>query len=757
MATVRLEVSQLHHPTSAPHAPLSADERLLRGTLHAQLDAAIAPASIALVGASEQANKIGGRPLVYLKRFGYQGRVYPINPARELTQGLRTWASLASLPEVPDMVIVAVAGDAAIEAVAQAARLGVKLALVMSSGFGETDAAGRAREQAMVAIARRHGLRIVGPNTQGLANFGNGAVASFSTMFTETEPADGPVGIVSQSGALSVVPYHLLRTRSVGVRHVHATGNDSDATACEMAAVVARDPDLRLLLLYLEGLPDPWNLAQAARIARRRGLPIVALKSGSTPAGQQAAQSHTGSLATEDRVVDAFMAQHGIWRVRSVNELVDAAPLYLKGWRPAGRRIVVISNSGAVCVLAADAASRAGLQLPALSADTREQLGRILPGFATTTNPVDITAALLSNSSLFGQILPVIADDPAADAFVIGIPVAGAGYDVDLFARDAAAFAERTGKPVVVAAPQDSVAACFRARGLPVYVTEDDAVRALAQFIGHSELMAQVNATGDALDGRWADAGPRRLGAGAASADAGADPAVVPGADPAGQPSPAQTLLNENDSLRVLAGAGVPVVAHRLCGALSEALAAAADIGYPVVLKGCSSLIAHKSDLGLVQLNLADAAALGRAHAAIGAAARSAGLVLDGMLVAAMVGRGRELMLGARRDPVFGTVLLVGDGGAQVEVLPDARLLLAPFDVDSVRQAVSQLRIAPLLGGFRGSPARDVEAFCAAAVRLGRWMEEGDHTVLSVDINPVIVGPVGQGCLAADAVVFQAV
>ena len=378
------------------------------------LRTALAPRSIAVIGASDNPHKIGGRPIAYLQRFGWQGALYPINPGRQEVQGLRAWSDLASLPEVPDAAIVAVPGDAAVEAVQQLAAAGTAITVLMSSGFGEVDAAGKARERAMVASARAHGMRIVGPNSQGLANFGSGAVLSFSTMFTEVAPLDGPVGIISQSGAMSVIPYGLLRARGIGVRHAHATGNDCDVTVCELATVVAEDPGLKVLLLYLEGIPDPWHLAEAAAVARERGLPVVALKSGRTPAGQVAALSHTGALASEDRVVDAFLAEHGIWRVQDMVELVDAVELYLQGWKPRGRRLVAISNSGAVCVLTADAATAASMPLEPLADDTQAALRRILPGFATTTNPVDITAALLTNSRLFSDILPPIAKDPAA-------------------------------------------------------------------------------------------------------------------------------------------------------------------------------------------------------------------------------------------------------------------------------------------------------------------------------------------------------
>ncbi len=692
----------------------------------AALRAALYPGSIAIIGASDNPNKIGGRPLVYLERFGFTGEVYPVNPSRPLTLGRRTFPDLASLPQVPDMVIVAVAGQAAVEAVQEAATRGVKVALVMASGFGETGPAGRAEEQKMVAAARAAGMRIVGPNTQGLANFGNGAVASFSTMFIETPPAVGPVGVISQSGALSVVPYHLLRTRGIGVRHSHATGNDADVSVCELATVVAEDPELELLLLYLEGIPDPWNLAKAAAIARRRGMPVVALKSGRTPAGQQAAMSHTGALANEDRVVDAFLEQHGILRVQTVNELVESADLYLKGWRPRGRRLVAISNSGAVCVLAADAATAAGLPMAKLADDTRARLGRILPGFATTANPIDITAALLTNSNLFGDILPVIAADSAADAFLIGVPVAGAGYDVDAFARDSARFAADTGKPIVVAAPQASVAAKFTERGLSVYTTESDALRALGHFLAHCELIERV-----------AQRPP---------------PLPVPPSRSAGAP----TMLNEADSLALLARAGLPVVQHRLCVDADQAVAAWRAIGGPVAVKGCSSAVAHKSELGWVHLKVDGEAAVRAACAAIDAAAQAARVPLDGLLVAAMTGGRRELMLGARVDPVFGPVVLVGDGGRYVEAMPDVRVLLAPFDETQVLRELRRLRIAPLLDGVRGEPPLDVAAFCAAAVALGRLMAERAAGVVNVDVNPLMVGAQGEGCVALDAVVYRA-
>lgn len=693
-----------------------------------RLRAALDPRSVAIIGASENPNKVGGRPVHYLKKFGFKGKIYPINPTRTEIQGHRCYPSLRDLPEAPEMVIVAVAGDNAIAAVEECAAFGVKIAVVMASGFGEVDAiAGKAKERRMVEAAHKAGMRIVGPNSQGLANFGTGAIASFSTMFMEFDRVEGHVAMLSQSGALSTVPVGFLNPRGIGVRHSHATGNDADITVGELAIAVAEDTEVKLMLLYLESIPDKKYLEELAAIALDRDLPIIALKSGRSEAGRQAAQSHTGALANEDRVVDAFFEHHGIWRAPDMRGLVEATELYLKGWKPRGRRLVAISNSGAVCVMTADAATSVGMPMAKLSDDTDKKLKGILPSFATTTNPIDLTAALLSNSRLFGDILPVIAEDPAADAFVIGVPVAGPGYDVPAFARDSAAFAAQTGKPLVVAATQPSVAVEFQAQGVSVFPTEVEAVTALHQFLAHRELMART------IERR---------------ASRGKSDALL---STAGE----TTMLNEADSLDLLAARGIPVVPYRLCRSRAEAVAAFEAIGGPVVVKGCSADIAHKSELGLVKVGVKAREEAGEIYAVMEDIIRKHGSRFDGVIVAAMASGRREIMIGAHRDPVFGPVVAVGDGGKYVEVFKDTTLLLPPFSTDDVREALDRLRIAPLFAGVRGEPPMDVEALCDAVVKIGELMRDASAKVMSIDLNPVMLDSAGKGCVVVDAVVFQ--
>ena len=692
-----------------------------------RLEAALDPKSIAIIGASENPNKVGGRPVHYLDKFGFKGKIFPINPSRTEVQGYKCYNSLADLPEAPDMVIVAVAGDNAIGVVEDCAAHGVKVAVVMASGFGEVDAvAGKAKERRMVEAAHKAGMRIVGPNSQGLANFGTGAIASFSTMFMDMDRAEGHVAMLSQSGALSTVPVGFLRQRGIGVRHTHATGNDADISVGELAVAVAEDPEVKLLLLYLESIPEKKYLEELAAVALDRDLPIIALKSGRSEAGRQAAQSHTGALANEDRVVDAFFEHHGIWRAPDMRGLVEATELYLKGWKPKGRRLVAISNSGAVCVLTADAATAVGMPMATLAPETDKKLKGILPSFATTTNPIDLTAALLSNSRLFGDILPVIAEDPAADAFLIGVPVAGPGYDVEAFARDSAAFGRQTGKPLVIAATQRSVADQFASEGLSVFPTETEAVSALHQFLAHRELMARTLA-------RKAT----RVAAG---------PPVL---------SAATTMLNEADSLALLAARGIPVVPHRLCRSRAEAVAAFEAIGGPVVVKGCSADIAHKSELGLVRLGVRTREEAGEVWAQMEDIIRKHGARFDGVIIAAMAGGRREIMIGAHRDAVFGPVVAVGDGGKYVEIFRDTTLLLPPFSKDDAREALGRLRIAPLFAGVRGESPMDIDSLCDAVVGIGALMLDPAARVMSLDLNPVLLDSAGKGCVVVDAVVFQ--
>ena len=668
------------------------------------LDSALNPRSVAIVGASDNPHKVGGRPILFLKRYGFRGAIYPINPARSIVQGLRAYPSIDATPDAPELAVVAIAGDEAVGAVETCAARGVKVAVVMTSGFGETGTAGLAKQNQMLAAAKASGMRLIGPNCQGLANFGTGLVANFSTIFNELEAKDGPVAIVSQSGANSQAIYSLLRDKGLFARHVHATGNEADVTVPDLAAAVAADPGVRLVLLYMEAIKDPSVLAAAAATARSRDVPIVALKAGRTSSGQKAASSHTGALAAEDRLVDAFFERNGIWRAGSPQELVSAAELYLGARRPRGKRLVILSNSGASCVMGADHAERRGIPLAPVPT---QKLKPVLPAFAAAENPIDVTGALLSDSGLFGAVLPIVGEDAQSELLLCCIPVAGAGYDVPRFARDIAAFQERYGVASAVAAPQPSVRVPFTAAGIATFASESEAMDALAQVADHAALLRQ------------------------------SPPLLKPVSVGANR-----RFLNEAESLAMLAEAGIPVVEHRLCTREDEVE------GGEIVLKACSRDLPHKSDHGLVALSPPNPKAEFRR---LRERCMALGATFEGVIAARRARGFRELALGARIDPAFGPVVLIGDGGIYLEALKDFRLLLPPFGEEDVLRKLGELRIAPLLGALRGQPARDVRAFASMALKLGEAIVAWDGAVASVDINPVAVFETG--AIALDALV----
>lgn len=684
--------------------------------------ATLRPRSIAIVGASDSVHKVGGRPIAYLQRFGYRGRIYAINPHRPTVQGLATFSDVAALPEAPDLAVVATPPADVLPAVEACAKRGTSAVIVLTSGFGEAPGGrGRDAERAMIECARAAGMRLVGPNSQGIANFHLGAVASFSTQFLDPVPKDGPVAVVSQSGIMSALPLALLQRAGIGTRYSVATGNEADVTTGEMALAVLEDPEIELLLLYLESIRDPEALARAAALARERGVPIVAVKAGRSALGQMAAGSHTGALAAEDRVVDAFLRHHRIYRVRDIHELVRAAPLYLRHWRPEGGRLVVVSNSGASGVMAADTADDLGLPLATFDPAAAETLAEVLPPFATPANPLDLTAGLMTDSGLLGRVLTTLADQ-AADLFCIDLPMTGEGYDVDTIVSDTARFAAAVGRPVVAVTPQPAAAAKFQTAGLPTFDNQTEALEALAGLVDHVRLMRRPppspvvrSLAPPSLDGgRW---------------------------------------LHEAESLALLGALGLPVVRHRLCLTIDEARTAFRDLGPMVVVKACSRDVPHKGRHGLVALGVATEDDTARAGEALSARLAAMGARDDGILVAAMAGGPLEMVLGVTRDPIFGPIVVIGAGGLEVEDVDDAVVLVPPFAAADVRDALARLNSGRLLDAGGGARTLDAAALCDAAVRAGEIALGMADTVRAIDMNPVIVGVEGAGVVIVDALI----
>lgn len=463
------------------------------------LDLLLAPRSVAVVGASDNPNKIGGRPIAYLLQQGYQGRIYPVNPRVQTVQGLPAHASLDALPEVPDAVVLCVGSEQVEEQLALCARLRVPHALLFASSYAEVGEEGRQRQQRLLDICNSGGVRLVGPNSIGVAAFHTGAILSFASIYSDHEPLDGPIAVVSQSGAIGVSAYALLREAGWGVRCVAATGNEADLDSADFIEALASSNGVQIILVYVENVPDPTRMAVALAVARSRGVAVVALLAGKGEDGRRTALLHTGSKGAASATHVALFEAHGCRVVRSLEAMVATVPWHLgPHCRPEGApRVAIVSNSGASCVMAADEVSAHGFTLASLSAETCDALSAMLPSFSLNRNPIDLTAMLLTDTALLGNAMDVVMADPSVDAVMLSLlAVGGPSYDVPRFARESAAARARHGKPIVVCSPHAHVRSAFAASFFPACGSESQAVEQLSAHVSHATRAAAF-AAGD--------------------------------------------------------------------------------------------------------------------------------------------------------------------------------------------------------------------------------------------------------------------
>ncbi len=694
------------------------------------LSAVFRPRAIAVVGASDDPVKIGGRPLAFLLRHGYAGRVFPVNPARATVQGLPAFPSIGAIPEPVDLAIVVVPAERVLESLEEAAAKGVRAAIVFSSGFAEVGEAGRLAQARLRELAERTGLRIIGPNCQGFAHLPSRLVATFASPFLEPALATGPIAMVSQSGAMAGMIYEMARAAGLGLNYWVSTGNEADVQAAEILAEVVEDEDTRVACCYLEDIKDAGRFRRALARAHRRGVPVFVLKSGRSAVGRRAASSHTGALAGEDAVYDAVFADWGAIRCADPAELL-ALPQAFLSYREAGRRVAVLSNSGGLGVLSVDLCVDLGLVPAEFTPETTAVLRAALPDFAAAANPVDLTAQILTDPGMLMRVLPALEADPGVDAIVFQIALLGAATDLARLVSDVATVARSTRKVVAVSCPQRPVVEAFRAGGVLAFDDASVALRSLA-------CLAQATAR----RARWLDRATLEAPP--------SPPAPVAAAGRTGEP-----FLNEWESQRLLAPFGVPLVDSVFVTAAAAAPAAAEQLGYPVVVKACAAALPHKSDVGGVVLGLLDRAAVSEACRRIESNVRAAapGVALEGFLVQRQVRGALELALGVKVDPIFGPVVLVGSGGVLIEVLRDFRLLLPPIDATAAEEALRSLRIGPLWDGVRGSAPLDLPAAVELLERLGEAARSLGASVKEIDLNPVVVGRRGEGVTVLDTLV----
>ncbi|SMF30213.1 Acyl-CoA synthetase (NDP forming) [Tistlia consotensis] len=685
------------------------------------LDSVLNPGSVAVLGASDNPSRIGGRPLSYILEAGFQGPVYPVNPNRPTVQGLTAYPSIDAVPGPVDFVIVALPAAQVIEAVEACAAKGVKACVIFSSGFAEMGEAGAAAQGQLGEIARRTGMRLLGPNCLGVFNAANGLFATFTTTLDRGIPKPGHIGMVSQSGAYGSHLYYLCRLKGLGVRSWITTGNECDVSVAEGLLALAEDDHTETIIAYAEGVTDGPLLMQAFETARRNGKPVAFMKVGRSAVGAEAASSHTAALAGADRVYDTVFRQFGVHRARTTEELIDIAYATTKKVYPAGHSLGLVTISGGAGVLMADAASDQGFEVPPLPEPAQAKLKALLP-YASPRNPVDITAQAFNQMDLVSRNMEIMLGEGGYDAVLAFFTsVAGSTLAEPLRAamREGIRGFEDRLIALSIIAPE-AVVKAYESDGMLVFEDPTRALVALRALCRFGESFAR-------RDER-------------------------PAVEPAAGRLPAEAL-DERRSKAILEAAGLPVLADRLAADAEAAVAAAGALGYPVVLKIVSPDILHKTEVGGIRVGLGDAEAVRRGFAEIleSVRAKRPEARIEGVMVVPMAGGGVETILGVQRDPVFGPVVLFGLGGIFTEVLEDVSLRVAPFGREEALRMIHEIRGVKLLQGARGAPPADIGALADALVALGRFAAAHAGDLETCELNPLLVRPEGQGCVALDA------
>ncbi|MCA8927687.1 MAG: acetate--CoA ligase family protein [Alphaproteobacteria bacterium] len=685
------------------------------------------PQSVAIIGASSEPTKIGGRPIDNMKIAGFQGRIIPVNARSKEIQGLPAVPSLRDVAEPVDMAIVVVPQPAVLDAVTACVEKGVKSAIILSSGFAEINEAG-AKEQARVAaIAREGGLRIMGPNCMGTMNANTGMIATFANL-AGIKPQTGGISVASQSGAFGAHCYTVMRERGYGMNLWATMGNQCDVDFSDCLAFMAQDPNTDVVMGYMEGITDAPRMLEALEIARAHKKPVVLMKVGTSDVGSAAAASHTASLTGSDAVFDAVLRDYDVYRARTYDEMFDVAYACSAKKFPTKRDLGVITVSGGVGVIMADAAADKGFDLPPLPESTQKRLKEMVP-FAGTRNPLDVTAQLVNDPTIMQPMFEsLLGDGGYTNAICF---MASVGLYPTMMEKLQPAF-EAVAKEfpdrliTFSALTRQETRQPLEELGYLVYEDPARAINAMAAMVHF----------GEAFYGGKVRQAPPALPAGAPKVQAGAQ-------------------LNEFDAKKMLAAAGVPVVDERIVQSAEAAAAAAKEIGFPVVAKIVSPDIQHKSEIGGVLLNIADEAEAAAAFDTLMQRGRTAVPTarLEGVLFAPMVQGGVETIIGVQRDPVFGPVVMFGLGGIFVEVLKDVTFRLAPFGVDVAHEMIRSVRGYPMLEGVRGAPPADVDALAEALAAVSVFAAANAETLESIDLNPVLVRPRGEGCVAVDALI----
>ena len=685
------------------------------------LDALLAPESVAIIGASDDPSRIGGRTVAMIRGMGFPGPIYPVNRGRSIVQGLPAFRGVADIPGPVDCAIIAIPAEQVVQAVRDCAAKGVGSAVIFSAGFAELREEGRLMQEEITRIARGSGMRVLGPNCTGLYNLGTGAYLSFYDAKVRGLQHGRNIGVVSQSGGYGAHIISLARGRGLSVGHWVTTGNECDVELGEVLAHFAVDPAVNVLVGYIEGIRSRESFINALELARAHRKPVILMKSGRTPQGAIAAASHTASLAGLDAAYDAVFAAYGVHRARSTEEVLDVAYAAIGGKLPPDRRVAIMTNSGGMGVQIADFAADAGLDLPAVPPAAQRRILDLVPN-GSPHNPVDFTAQWLNDPRLIPGCMEILLGDCGFPALICFMGGAGGHPRVMASVKE---VMERLPDRLLImcTSVEPDVAAAYEAMGCLVFEEPLRAMTALSALAGFTRgFAAHGGMRGDCATGRRLPGGLR---------------------------------LNEREAKALLAVCGIDGPKEVEASDPPAAAIAAEAIGFPVALKILSPDIPHKTEVGGVALALNDAAAVHDAAARMHFQVRDARpeARLDGFLVTPMLSGGVECIIGVSRDPVFGPMVMLGMGGLAVELLKDVTWRLVPVSEAEATEMVGALKLSPLLSGYRGRPRMDVPALTRAIAAISRLAAANAGHIRTIEVNPILVLPEGEGALALDAVI----
>lgn len=677
------------------------------------------PRSIAVVGASEDATRMGGGLVLrFLQRHRYRGVIHPVNPKYQQVAGLTCHPSIAAIPGGVDLAVISVPAAAVVGLLSEIPHGHLKAALVLTSGFAEV---GNARPEAeLMAVARARGIRVIGPNAVGIVNLHIGNAATISQFFDLEQIRTGGLALISQSGAFGTAILAQAEREGLGFGTFVSTGNEADLDFSDYGAYLVTRPDVTAVCGYIEGIRDGAGFKRFASRALESGKPVVVLKAGASKAGAEAARSHTGSLAGSDQVAQAVFDGLGVLRASDGDHMLDLLKMVSRSPSARGRRLAILSHSGGAGVLAADAAEAAGAVVVPLPEDLKSELKGMLPGFATISNPLDMTGGVSLNGKLMADCLRALLAHDAFDGALLAVNLIW--REGAVLMRELEDIARSATKPFAVSwvAPSAETASALLTVPYPVFGDPARAARVIAARLVYDNRRREILA-------RPPPARPF-------SADLTAH----------------GDLSSVNGQARLLTSLGIRLPRETLARSLTEAAKFARTVAGPVAVKIASPDIAHRTEIGAVRIGVEAGAELADAYETVLAAARKAhpDARIDGVLVQEMV-QGTEALIGVKRDPVFGPMIAVGAGGTLVELVGRLELRQAPVSREDARRMLATSTLAPLLAGYRGQPQLDAEAL-AAAVEAMSWLAADRPDIDEIDLNPVVVKPRGQGCVAID-------